>query len=456
MFLMIKNPGVADPCAFTMLGVSTTRYAAQSGTIGQFGSGSKHSLCLLLRENISPIVYSSNLKMEFFAKPKFVQGRQYNQVLVKYSGKDQEGNTKNSTEDLSITLEWGIQDWTKLEMAIREFVSNAIDGAILSNNTVKDVEIDVIEKPRAKAGFTTVFLPYTPEIQKIYLNLGNIFLHLSNPTALQTKLLPKQKEGVISIYKNGVLVNQKPGLSSFDYNLGNELKLDESRNANDWDVKYACAKALGAANSGNLAIVLRDIAEGKKVWEEGFDHSYLSSTWDEPEEKEKKEKNFQDAWKKVGGENGVAVSGVLPTDEFIKHKGYQPIKIGANWAQILEKNGCPCESKILSGMEKEGKEVYPSSPEMAQSLEKVWNFMLSFNLTNGKDKPEVKGFAPIMSAGAQKLGQYADGIVYLHKDLGGFILLQTCLEEVVHHITGATDFSRDIQDFLFRLITSLM
>ena len=38
MYLMIRNPGVADPRGFTLLGVSTTRSAGQTGTIGQFGS----------------------------------------------------------------------------------------------------------------------------------------------------------------------------------------------------------------------------------------------------------------------------------------------------------------------------------------------------------------------------------------------------------------------------------
>jgi hypothetical protein len=48
---------------------------------------------------------------------------------VKYSGK--EGDTSRSaTEDLGFVLEYGATDWATVELALREFVSNAIDRAI--------------------------------------------------------------------------------------------------------------------------------------------------------------------------------------------------------------------------------------------------------------------------------------------------------------------------------------
>ena len=129
MFLMIRNPGVADAAAFTLLGVSTTRSAGVAGTIGQFGSGSKNSLALLLRTNVNPVIICGNLKMDFFSKPKMVSGQQFDQVCVKYSGKEIDGTSKTSTDDLGFTLQWGIQDWNKTSMALREFVANAIDAA---------------------------------------------------------------------------------------------------------------------------------------------------------------------------------------------------------------------------------------------------------------------------------------------------------------------------------------
>jgi hypothetical protein len=156
---MIRNEGVADSAAFTILGVSTSRYHPRHGLIGQFGSGSKHAIALFLRFGINPVISTGNLLMEFFTRPKFIGGQQFDQVCVKYSGKDIEGNSKTATEDLGWTLQWGTQDWTQLAMAFREVVSNAIDGSILlMGKSYKDVEFKVKDKPRAKAGHTAVYL----------------------------------------------------------------------------------------------------------------------------------------------------------------------------------------------------------------------------------------------------------------------------------------------------------
>ena len=105
-YLMIRNPGVTDSAAITLLGVSGTRYSGNSNTIGTFGSGSKHAIALCLRNNLNPVVVIGNLKMEFFSKPITVNGNYFNQVMVKYSGKDADGNTRNSTNEIGGVVEW--------------------------------------------------------------------------------------------------------------------------------------------------------------------------------------------------------------------------------------------------------------------------------------------------------------------------------------------------------------
>ena len=71
-----------------------------------------------------------------------------------------------------------------------------------------------------------------------------------------------------------------------------------------------------------------------------------------------------------------------------------------------------------------------------------------------RSKPIVKCFETIMDAGSLKLGYYKDGVVYINTDISrglSNMLLQTMLEEVAHHITGACDGSRDLQDFAFKV-----
>ena len=64
-------------------------------------------------------------------------------------------------------------------------------------------------------------------------------------------------------------------------------------------------------------------------------------------------------------------------------------------------------------------------------------------------------------------GFYREGVVYLHRDLGGSgsvvggrqaisdRLVVVALEEVAHYVTGATDNSRDFQNFLLDVAVKL-
>ena len=50
-FLKIENIGVCPPEGFTVLGVSLADKSSHRGVIGQFGSGNKHGVAVLLRES---------------------------------------------------------------------------------------------------------------------------------------------------------------------------------------------------------------------------------------------------------------------------------------------------------------------------------------------------------------------------------------------------------------------
>ena len=86
-------------------------------------------------------------------------------------------------------------------------------------------------------------------------------------------------------------------------------------------------------------------------------------------------------------------------------------------------------------------------------------------LGNGKDKPPVKCFTSILDAGVMLNGYYRDGVVYINADLApagssgiGQLsnrLLKVALEEIAHYVTGATDNSRDFQDYLLDLAVKI-
>lgn len=461
MYLMIRNPGVADYRGFTLLGVSTTRNAGFAGTIGQFGSGSKYAIALLLRSGINPVIVCGNLKMTFFIKEECVKGQVFRRVCVKYSGKDVDGTTKSSTEDLGFTLEWGMQDWKNVNMAFREFVANANDGAITAGGSFKGVEFEWVNEPRAKFGYTAIFLPDCDAVQKMYASKDLMFLHWKSPELLKAKCLPKRfpNDDKVLIYKNGVLVNHCPGKSVFDYNLGDELTLDESRNANEWDVRYAVSQGLRNESPDNLATIIKGVINNPDCWEAKLDSSYLSNnSYADPATQTKRKTAFKEAWEKVAGPKGVVTTGSVALSSFVQEKGFTPVTLPESWGKALESYDVPTETKVLSRNELDGKILSEPTEDMINCTKKVWTLLEAFNLTNNKPMPNVKGFMSVMDGSSQTLGYFIPGgdTIYLHTSLGqGKMMFKVALEEIVHYTTGSDDKSRDIQDFLFNLVTEM-
>ena len=90
--LKIENPGVCPTEGFILLGATSKRLADNDSPycIGQFGSGNKHAVNVLLRAKLFPTVFCGNHKLEFTTKPgrmKALEGETgYNRVVVKHGG----------------------------------------------------------------------------------------------------------------------------------------------------------------------------------------------------------------------------------------------------------------------------------------------------------------------------------------------------------------------------------
>ncbi len=199
-YLKIENVGVCPPEGFTVLGVSLADTSTNEGVIGTFGSGSKHGVAVCLRNNLPPIVFAGTLKMEFSTRPQTVSDNQaskeFGRVVVKFGGTDQTtGTSRSRTEDLGFVLDYGKHDWQEVNLALREFVSNAIDRSIREKGDWSGVKIEIVEESqvRAKKDHTRVFIPLSPDILEFYNNLGKWFLHFSEPESL-SKAIPAQEE----------------------------------------------------------------------------------------------------------------------------------------------------------------------------------------------------------------------------------------------------------------------
>lgn len=511
-YLKIENPGVAPPESFTLLGASTKRDAG-SATIGKFGSGNKHGVAVLLRNRLAPIVFGGSLKLEFGTRKQGVDTgnakHEFERVVVKYGGKDATGVNRSATEDLGFVLDYGSSDWLGVDLALREFVSNSIDRAIEEGEIgyariwaeangqekviqarikgtpenaewsaalatyretatdYKNVVVEVVNEGqvRAKAGSTRVFVPMNNDVLEFYNNLGKWFLHFSEPELLKATILPKGQRNIgdrraAVVYRRGVRVREflatdTPSL--FDYNLEG-LQLDESRKVDDWNVQYAAAAALANAEQDTLARMWQSFMDGTKYWEHSFQSYGLESGLYSTKQKEIWNKAFE----QVAGENAVIATG--SGGKQAARKGYKVIEAPEAFVQAAEKAGVRTPSRVLSQDDREGREVFDSTPDAEAAVDFAWNIVEKYKVANGRSRPRVKTFRKIMDGESQTLGLYRDGVVYINQDIasnGSLVLgwhglsqqlLVTGLEEVAHHVTGATDNSRDFQDFMLNLL----
>lgn len=480
-FLKIENVGVCPPEAFTVLGVSLADKSNHQAVIGQFGSGSKHSVAVLLRNELSPVVFSSTLRLEFSTRPQTVTdglaSKDFGRVVVKYGGTDPiTGSSRSSTEDLGFVLNYGDKDWTDISLALREFVSNAIDRSIREKGDWSTVKIEVVDEAqvRAKSGTTRVFIPLTSKVFEFYENLGKWFLHFSEPESLNKNILPKKSRNLgdrraAVIYRRGVRVREFESSdveSLFDYNL-DELRIDESRKASDWDVRHGAGKALANADRQTLAILFDRLINTRVMyWEFEFDRFSLQPAHsDTPEAISNRRKNWSDAFAQVAGDDAV-LSGKGSVNQ-LERKGFSPVVAPENLVNAAEMYGLPTPARVLSTDELLGREISDASPDAQAAVDLVWEWIEDAGLTNEKQKPPVKVFTSLLDGGTMLNGYYRDETVYIHEDLGGTAsivagrdalsdrLIKVALEEVAHHVTQATDNSRDFQSYLLDLAVNL-
>jgi hypothetical protein len=466
-YLLIQNIGNAPVEGYTLLGMTTTRDCGVAGTSGQFGSGAKHAINVLLRAGMKFWIYCGKNRLEFYTKDVTVNDglveKAVRRVMCRLSGP-----TSNRVIDCGWVLDFGAIDWNETSMALREFVSNAIDRTIRQEGgfvePIKNGNLAVIpqteDQRRAKDGYTRIYVEMTPEVQKYFGELPKRFLHFSsNPGQVAQGLLLKADRNLGNgltpmIYRCGILVreiSETKDPSLFDYNFEpSELSIDECRNSSEYSTRAECARKLRKASADVLTVVYASLIQGAQTFESNLDQHYLCPSWDTPQEEEKK--NWQEGWEQASEGAVLCDEEATQTVKFVQRKGHkaQTVKASA-WVGAAEQFGVKTATAILDAGEQKGRETIPASHAAIKAVDIAWSWMEQLEMTQGKDKPLVACYRDIMSAESSVMGYQADGMVYLREDISDAVTkftLKVAYEEVVHYITGATDNSRDFQNFL--------
>jgi hypothetical protein len=461
LYLRFANPEVADENAMLLYGISTTRNADDNKSIGKFGSGAKNAVSTCLREGAPPTFFLSTLRMDYSAKPLVVDGYTYHQIVVHFSG------AKNSTRALDYVIEHGQDDWCNISMALREFASNAIDGAIKAGSWEKaKIEIVPENKVRAKSGWTQVFVPLTPEVQEWFLEMPKRFLHFSEPeTVGYTSMLPKKDRNIFSnnrgplVYRRGVLVRELvtdlPSL--FDYQL-EDLEIDEARNCDEYKIRASCSKALADAPVETLRTLFEAMSKGKEFWELNIDRYYLCSDYASDKIIQTRKINWQLAWSEACGDS-VASSSL--TFERVMAKGRNPIVVGSSaLLEAIRMYEVPNDFSLMGEDEKHGLETLPPTQEVLEVVNDIWQKIVSVKKNYGKEMPECHCFRKLSNAGEIRLGFWERGAnkILFNIDFSNGKcdeLYSIAVEEIAHYVTEASDFTRDFQNYLVSLCAAL-
>jgi len=431
MFLKIENPGVCPLEGFIILGLSTAR--ADESLIGQFGTGNKHAVNVLLRHAVEFVIYRGTEKLTFFTVPKRMNDINYQLVCYRI------GN--GAIKETGMCLEHGALDWTDIDMALRELVSNAIDASESPN----DVVIELTDNARAKSGVTRVFVEATQQVKQFYNELYDRFLNFDE--RVEQTFLSKTQEGPAKIYRKGVLVTTLKDKQSsvFEYNLGEELKIDEPRNLSEYAVKEVCADALGQ-NRSALKTVLPLLTRENDLWEARF------SRYDLKQYGPKMREMWKQVWQECFGQKAYMC---LPDDAIMvelireRHPRVRFVPIHASeWYYAMRDMDIPCITQLYNELDNLGLKELPATSNAQATLDKVWGWLEELELTEEKQKPEIKCFEQRAGSETVIFGRCANGKIYLNVEHDTNTI--SVLEELSHYISDCKDFSRGIQEFIFK------
>jgi hypothetical protein len=257
------------------------------------------------------------------------------------------------------------------------------------------------------------------------------------------------------VYRNSVLVCELEGENSLcDYNFStSELRIDEARNLNSYTCRAAIAELYKKASSKDIARVLRAVITGTKCLEGGLDKYYMTSYGSASEESKR---NWAVAWEIVAGE------GILCHDnkaaEALGRKGHSAVVVlNEAWLETAKHYGIKSIEDVMDLHERQGRSETEATDEAKEALETVWQWIKSAGMDNYRHCPGIRGFNELMDCESECLGYYKPGgdVIYLRNDMGGTKLLIVVVEECCHYITGATDCSRDFQQWLINMLVKV-
>lgn len=209
MTIIFQNPGLIDLRAVQIMGINAKE---TKNPIGQFGTGLKYAIAVLLRNQCQIRIYRGNVEHQFFTSKEDFRGKTFD--FVYFSRPDMP-----EPQALGFTLELG-KHWEPW-MAIRELESNCRDegGRSFANGDFQTTDAN-----------TTIWVSGAVA-DEAYSKLRDIFIQ-TKPLWSNEILEVHQVENPAQqnwIYYRGVMCAKQAKPTAFRYNILAEKALTEDR-----------------------------------------------------------------------------------------------------------------------------------------------------------------------------------------------------------------------------------
>jgi hypothetical protein len=437
-FLMVSNVGEIPLSGIRVLGLSKK----EKHQIGQFGTGLKESIALLIRRGKKPIIMAGTTKITFSVQN--IEGN--DEICFMIEGNGTERFPAGIWHGMGMSPGFGKLDWTSPWQVLREIFCNAYDEG--------EMKYDLTQTVEGEKGYTRVYLEADTELMEAHKALPEklLFLNHKKPLDINQHGSILEKGGIKKgrIFTKGVWVQDSNYNSIFDYEI-KDLKLNESRSA-DWHGSWAgMAKVISESPMAVRTLLLEANEKQDKFKElmEGNNFYYFDVYVNQ---KKHWKAQFHELW----GVTAVAIC-TQHHLELATRKGYKPVQFPEGIYNTLKDLGVPTVSAVTTKEEQEGITITHPSIRATKLYEKIWLKLNNKGLTRGKMQPKLQYFTTVGSeAESLKLGFYRDNTVFINDRISrSREEITTMIEEITHHVTGATDCSRDFQNYLLDVLVTL-
>jgi hypothetical protein len=418
MITVIKNNGLVDVEAFTLLGASTKR--DEKNKIGMFGSGNKYAIAYFIRNGYKVRIFRGHEEIIISTVEKTFKEKTFK--VICFNGKE-----------TSITTETG-PEWTFWQ-SMRELYSNAIDEG--------GERIYRAEKYELVRGVTTIAVKDNgTETMKNFLDNIEDYFVVEKPWAFKNTsgcLFLDDPEKTV-IYRKGIrcMTDEEVGAFLFSYNF-NSLQISESRiYSSSLGLRDAIYRLLCSCDVPEIIQrYLRLVVNNNSIESDGFGFETHI---------------FSDTWKKVLDGHFVApieLGGWVENN--IKNKTY--LVPSSVYNQILAQFGESYNAlKNMSGSYIKYRVFEPNESQISY-FEEVLDHLSSCDYPI--DHPIV--FCDFNSE--RTLGLAEKKTIFLSRKLfekGKFTMAKVIMHEAMHLDSGCVDESREFEDAIFDKLLNYM